>query len=79
MRKPTLAEKWAKVAEEVRAIAMRAGNPVTKETMLEIAAGYDWLAKKSEEASPPEMADLKLTPHEFHGEWNYTIGPRSPP
>ena len=24
-----------------------------------------------------EMADLKLTPHEFHGEWNYTIGPRS--
>jgi len=29
--------------------------------------------------SDAEMADLKLTPHEFHGEWNYTIGPRSPP
>ena len=25
--------------------------------------------------SDAEMADLKLTPHEFHGEWNYTIGP----
>jgi hypothetical protein len=29
--------------------------------------------------SDAEMADLKLTPHEFHGEWNYTIRPRSPP
>jgi DDE family transposase len=25
------------------------------------------------------MAALSLTPHAFHGEWNYTIHPRSPP
>jgi len=47
MRKPTLAQKWAKMAEEARAIAMRARNPVTKKTMLEIAASYDRLAKGS--------------------------------
>jgi hypothetical protein len=28
--------------------------------------------------SDAEMADLKLTPHAFHGEWNYTIEPRPP-
>jgi hypothetical protein len=22
-----------------------------------------------------EMAEINLTPHEFHGEWNYTTGP----
>ena len=49
MRKPTVTEKWAEMAEEARAIAMRTLDPVTKETMLEIAASYDRLAKKSEE------------------------------
>jgi hypothetical protein len=29
--------------------------------------------------SDAEMADLKLSPHAFHGEWNYTIEPRPPP
>ena len=29
--------------------------------------------------SDAEMADLKLTPHAFHGEWNYTIEPKPPP
>jgi hypothetical protein len=29
--------------------------------------------------SDAEMADLKLTPHAFHGEWNYTTEPRPPP
>jgi hypothetical protein len=58
MRRPTLAEKWAKMAQEVRAIATRARNPVTKKKMLEIAASYDWLAKKTEDlarrgAPPP--------------------------
>jgi hypothetical protein len=28
--------------------------------------------------SDAEMADLKLTPHAFHGDWNYTIEPRPP-
>ena len=48
MLKPTLAERWAKMAKEARAIAMRTRDPAAKETMLEIAASYDRLAKKSE-------------------------------
>jgi hypothetical protein len=28
--------------------------------------------------SDEEMANLRLTPCEFHGEWNYTIAPRKP-
>ncbi|MGP0001629.1 MAG: hypothetical protein ACLPKW_28365 [Acetobacteraceae bacterium] len=36
------------MAEEARAIAMRTRDPAAKETMLEIAASYDWLAKESE-------------------------------
>ena len=28
--------------------------------------------------SDADMATLNITPHEFHGEWNYTIAPRSP-
>jgi hypothetical protein len=59
MRKPTLAERWAKMAEEARAIAMRTRDPATKETMLEIAASYDgsprsprnWRADAPEKAS----------------------------
>ena len=49
MRKPTPAERWAKMAEEARAIATRTRDPAAKETMLKIAASYDRLAKKSEE------------------------------
>ena len=29
--------------------------------------------------SDVEMAEINLTPHAFHGEWNYTIEPRPPP
>ena len=25
-----------------------------------------------------EMAGLRLTPHAFHGEWNYTLAPARP-
>jgi hypothetical protein len=28
--------------------------------------------------SEQDMAAIKITPHEFHGEWNYTIAPRPP-
>jgi hypothetical protein len=28
--------------------------------------------------SDAEMAGLRLTPHAFRGEWNYTIAPRPP-
>ena len=36
------------MAEEARAIAMRTRDPAAKERMLEIAASYDRLAKRSE-------------------------------
>jgi len=28
--------------------------------------------------SDDDMAALNLTPHAFHGEWNYTIAPKPP-
>jgi hypothetical protein len=28
--------------------------------------------------SDADMAALNLTPHKFHGEWNYTIAPSLP-
>ena len=28
--------------------------------------------------SDSEMAAINITPHAFHGEWNYTIAPRPP-
>ena len=28
--------------------------------------------------SDEEMARLRITPHQFHGEWNYTLAPRTP-
>ena len=31
------------------------------------------------QVSDEEMAALHLTPHAFHGEWNYTIAPASRP
>ena len=30
---------------------------------------------KGQKVSDAELAHLKLTPHRFHGEWNYTIHP----
>ena len=27
--------------------------------------------------SDDELAEINITPHDFHGEWNYTIAPRS--
>jgi hypothetical protein len=49
MRRPTVTERWAKMAEEARAIATRTRDPAAKERLLEIAASYDRLAKKAEE------------------------------
>ena len=49
MRKPTFMRRWARMAEDARAIAMGTRDPSAKKTMLDIAADYDRLAKKSEE------------------------------
>ena len=29
--------------------------------------------------SDEELASLRITPHDFHGEWNYTLAPRVQP
>ena len=29
-----------------------------------------------QEVTPEQMASIRLTPHKFHGDWNYTIHPR---
>jgi len=29
--------------------------------------------------TPKQMRELQIEPHDFHGDWNYTIRPRSPP
>jgi hypothetical protein len=49
MRRPTVTERWAKMAEEARAIAIRTRDPEGKRRMLEIADSYDRLAKRSED------------------------------
>ena len=49
MRKPSFMQRWAKMAADARAIAMGTRDPSAKKTMLDIAADYDRLAKKSEE------------------------------
>lgn len=34
--------------------------------------------EKGIKVSDAEMAQLKITPDHFHGEWNYTFTPRTP-
>ena len=36
----------------------------------------DNVYQKGRKVTDDEMAGLNITPHEFHGEWNYTIGPQ---
>ena len=33
---------------------------------------------KGVKVSDAEMAEINITQHDFHGEWNYTISPRQP-
>ena len=34
--------------------------------------------EKGRKVTDAEMRSINLCPHEFHGEWNYTIKPRTP-
>ena len=49
-------------------------------TGLTIQAGYDpnWYPT-GDKISDDELAALPLHPHDFHGEWNYTITAQSDP
>jgi transposase len=48
----------------------------TTKTGLEVQCELDpWSYEKGRKTSDEEMATIKLRPHRFHGEWNYTIDP----
>jgi transposase len=52
----------------------------TTKTGLTVKARLDHTAyKRGIKVSTKEMESLNLTPHEFHGEWNYTIKPQRLP
>jgi transposase len=55
-------------------------SATTTATGLTIQADYDsnWYPK-GVKISDAELAALRLTPHDFHGEWNYTISAQSNP
>jgi len=49
----------------------------TTRTGLNVKCGIDpALYPSGIKISDAEMATINITPHEFHGEWNYTIAPR---
>ena len=48
----------------------------TTRTGLEVQCELDpWGYEKGRKVSDEEMETIKLRPHRFHGEWNYTIKP----
>jgi len=48
----------------------------TTRTGLEVQCELDpWSYEKGRKVSDEEMETIKLRPHRFHGEWNYTIDP----
>ena len=51
----------------------------TTDTGLAVTCQIDTNAyTKGIKVSDAEMASLNIKPDTFHGEWNYTIAPRSP-
>lgn len=51
----------------------------TTRTGLNVKCGIDPnLYPSGTKVSDEEMATINIRPHEFHGEWNYTIAPRPP-
>ena len=42
---PTTADEWLALAAETRELALRMTNPAARATMLEVASGYEKLAK----------------------------------
>jgi transposase len=55
-------------------------SATTTRTGLEVQAEFDTGTYPTKvKISDAAMAALNITPHEFHGEWNYTISPLSEP
>lgn len=72
-----ITENWRGQPPTSRAVIVNLiGNTTTREGLTVKAA----LDKKSYEkgirVSASEFTSIKLTKHKFHGDWNYTIGPR---
>ena len=55
-------------------------SATSTKTGLAIRAAYDpeWYPK-GVKITDAELADVPLTPHDFHGEWNYTINAQPNP
>ena len=55
-------------------------SATTTQTGLTIQAGYDPAEyPKGVKITDTELAAVPLTPHDWHGEWNYTINAQSDP
>ena len=68
----------ARQAAALQAIVELIGATTTK-TGLKARAELDQnFYPKGIAVSDAELAEMHLRRHDFHGDWNYTIGPRSP-
>jgi len=52
---------------------LRISHTTTSKGLLVKSAVDTKIYKKGIEVSDAELANVKLKPHDFHGEWNYTV------
>lgn len=62
---------------DIETIVQLIGAISTKQGLKVTAKREDKIYEKSIKISDEEMNKLKITRHEFHGEWNYTIKPET--
>ena len=69
-----ITQNWrGRPLESVETVVSLIGNTVTK-TGLRIKAALDrHLYEKAITVSDDQLASLRIRPHRFHGEWNYTL------
>ena len=74
-----ITQNWrGKPLRSIQAIVELIGATTTK-TGLKVRAELDQnFYPKGIEVTDAELADVDLRRHDFHGDWNYTISPRSP-
>ena len=74
-----ITQNWrGKPLVSCRAIVQSIASTTTR-TGLNVKCGIDPnLYPSGIKISDAQMATINITPHEFHGEWNYTIAPRPP-
>ena len=73
-----ITQNWrGKPLRSIQAIVELIGATTTK-TGLKVRAELDQnFYPKGIEVTDAELADVDLRRHDFHGDWNYTISPRS--